>query len=263
MTSEQFWVSDVDNGLILSNTRGGALYYLDDLNCDGNGSHTVNNELELIYINRKYQINKLSKDMKRTTTFVDITNSTRRPRCVYWSKLTGDILIGMDSFWTCKVTRYNNCGQLTQTIPDCIGLKLYISPNFITENNNGDIVVSDFASFFEYGALVVTNREGKYRFSYPANGSELRLKPNGICTDALSHILVCDKMTNTVHMLNKDGRFLSHLLILPSGINNPYNLSYDVNTHHLWVGSLYGDNRICVYRYFTKQDTLKGIFVNS
>lgn len=85
--------------------------------------------------------------MKRTTTFVDITNSTRRPRCVYWSKLTGDILIGMESFWTCKVTRYNNCGQLTQTIPDCIGLKLYISPNFITENNNGDIVVSDFASF--------------------------------------------------------------------------------------------------------------------
>lgn len=45
VTSEQFWVSDVDNGLILSNTRGGALYYLDDLNCDGNGSHTVNNEL--------------------------------------------------------------------------------------------------------------------------------------------------------------------------------------------------------------------------
>lgn len=82
--------------------------------------------------------------------------------------------------------------------------------------------------FFEYGALVMTNREGKYRFSYPANGSELRLKPNGICTDALSHISVCDKMTNTVHMLNKDGRFLLHLLILPSGINNPYNLSYDV-----------------------------------
>lgn len=109
----------------------------------------------------------------------------------------------------------------------------------------------------------MTNREGKYRFSYPANGSELRLKPNGICTDALSHILVCDKMTNTIHMLNKDGRFLSHLLILPSGIKNPYNLSYDVNTHHLWVGSLYEDNRICVYRYFTKQDTLKGNFVNS
>lgn len=109
---------------------------------------------------------------------------------------------------------------MTQTIPDCIGLKLYISPNFITENNNGDIVVSDFAS----GALVVTNREGKYRFSYPANRSELRLKPNGNCTDALSHILVCDKTTNTLHMLNKDGRFLSHLLILPSGINNPYNL---------------------------------------
>lgn len=88
---QRFWFSDVDNGLILSNTGGDTLYYLDDLNCDENGSHTVNNELELIYINKKYQINKLSKDMKRTTTFVDITNFTRRPRCVYWSKLTGDL----------------------------------------------------------------------------------------------------------------------------------------------------------------------------
>lgn len=46
---QRFWFSDVDNGLILSNTGGDTLYYLDDLNCDGNGSHTVNNELELIY----------------------------------------------------------------------------------------------------------------------------------------------------------------------------------------------------------------------
>lgn len=196
---------------------------------------------------------------------MEATDSALTPRCVYWSKLTGDVLIGMDSYWTCKVTRYNNCGQLTQTIPDKnIGHKLYISPNYITENNNGDIVVSDYASFSEYGALV-TNRFGKYRFSYPANGSDLTLKPNGICTDALSHILVCDKLTNTAHMLNKDGRFLSHLLIIPSGIDYPYHLSlsYDVNTHCLWVGSQNGDNRICVYRYITKQDTLKGIFVNS
>uniref|UniRef100_A0A8W8NJ17 Uncharacterized protein n=1 Tax=Magallana gigas TaxID=29159 RepID=A0A8W8NJ17_MAGGI len=31
-------------------------------------------------------------------------------------------------------------------------------------------------------------------------------------------------------------------------------LSYDVNTHRLWVGSL--DNKVRVYRYITRQDAL-------
>lgn len=112
--------------------------------------------------------------------------------------------------------------------------------------------MSDFASFFEYGALVVTNREGKYRFSYPANGSELRLKPNGICTDALSHILVCDGKTDTVQMLDRDGHFLSHLLT--GSTCKVYSLSYDFNTHRLWVGK---DLDLCVYMYLDHEDPQK------
>uniref|UniRef100_A0A8W8NXJ8 Uncharacterized protein n=1 Tax=Magallana gigas TaxID=29159 RepID=A0A8W8NXJ8_MAGGI len=34
----------------------------------------------------------------------------------------------------------------------------------------------------------------------------------------------------------------------------PYSLSYDVNTHRLWVGSY--NNKVCVYRYITRQDAL-------
>lgn len=59
-------------GLILSNTRGDILYYLDD--CDGKGSHTVYNKFESININGKSPINKLLKDM----------NSALTPRCVKW-----------------------------------------------------------------------------------------------------------------------------------------------------------------------------------
>eukprot|EP00105_Crassostrea_gigas_P014972 XP_011431831.1 PREDICTED: tripartite motif-containing protein 3 isoform X2 [Crassostrea gigas] len=157
----------------------------------------------------------------------------------------------MYKYDTGKVTRYNQSGQLTQTIQnDTTGRGLYREPRYITENNNGDVVVSVTWS----GAVVVTERGGRHRFSYKGHPSGSRLWPFGICTDALSHILVCDWGTNTVQMINKDGQFLSHLLTKSQEMGVPCSLSYDVNTHRLWVGSL--DNKVCVYRYITRQDAL-------
>nr|XP_034309446.1 uncharacterized protein LOC117683740 [Crassostrea gigas] len=196
--------------------------------------------------------------------------------------------------WTGKVTRYNQSGQLTQTIQhDNTGRGLYRQPNYITENNNGDVVVSDY--IYPSGAVMVTERGGRHRFSYtgppsgsrldprggrhrfsytgPPSGSRLDprggrhrfsytgrpsgsgLIPRGICTDALSHILVCDIRTKTVQMLDKDGQFLSHLLTESQEMGEPWDLSYDVNTHRLWVGSR-DNNKLCVYRYITRQDAL-------
>ena len=254
VTSDRVWVSDDRNNLMLTDTTGVPLHRVEDSWSGLYGLHTVNSESELIYIDRNYNINKLSKDMKTTTTFIERTDSTWRPRCVYWSPSTGDLLVGMYNYRTMtgKVTRYNQSGQLTQTIQnDNTGRGLYSYPRYITENNNGDVVVSDS------GAVVVTERGGRHRFSYTGHPSGSGLRPRGICTDALSHILVCDGTTKTVQMLDKDGQFLSHLLIRPSGIFSPWSLSYDVNTHRLWVGS--GDNnKVCVYRYITRQDALTG-----
>eukprot|EP00105_Crassostrea_gigas_P013743 XP_011430158.2 PREDICTED: uncharacterized protein LOC105330250 [Crassostrea gigas] len=181
------------------------------------------------------------------------TDSTWGPWCVYWSPSTGDLLVGMynDDTGTGKVTRYNQSGQLTQTIQNHnTGLRLYSYPINITENNNGDVVVSDWS-----GAVVVTESGGRHRFSYTGHPSGSKLWPQGICTDPLSHILVCDYTTNTVQMLDSDGQFLSHLLIRPSGIFSPRSLSYDVNTHRLWVGSRH-NNTVVIYRYITRQDAL-------
>ncbi|XP_065931209.1 uncharacterized protein [Magallana gigas] len=253
VTSDRVCVSDY-NKLMLTDTTGVPLHRVED-SCSaytGNGLHTVNSESELIYIYRKYNIKKLSKDMKTTTTFIKRTDSTWRPRCVYWSPSTGDLLVGMynNDTDTSKVTRYNQSGKLTQTIQyHNTGMGLYRKPNYITENNNGDVVVSD------RHAVVVTDRGGRHRFSYTGHPSGSELRPCGICTDALSHILVCDDTTNTVQMLDKDGEFLSHLLIRPSGIFSPYSLSYDVNTHRLWVGSE-DNNSVVIYRYITRQDAL-------
>eukprot|EP00105_Crassostrea_gigas_P033961 XP_019918109.1 PREDICTED: uncharacterized protein LOC109617187 [Crassostrea gigas] len=262
VTSDRVWVSDDRKNLILTDTTGVPLHRVEDSWSGDTGLHTVNSESELIYIDRNNNINKLSKDMKTTTTFLEKTDSTWEPWCVYWSPSTGDLLVGMynNDAVTGKVTRYNHSGQLTQTIQhDNTGRRLYSFPNYITENNNGDVVVSDYNNdyddAFHSGAVVVTERGGRHRFSYTGPRSISLLDPCGICTDALSHILVCDYETKTVQMLDKDGHFLSHLLTKSQEMGVPWVLSYDVNTRRLWVGS--GDNnKVCVYRYITRQDAL-------
>ncbi|XP_052681748.1 uncharacterized protein LOC128162550 [Crassostrea angulata] len=254
VTSDRVWVSNWNN-LILTDTTGVPLHRVkDSCICYDRGFHTVNTESELIYIDRNYNINKLSKDMKTTTTFMERTDSTWEPWCVYWSPSTGDLLVGMHDKHTGKVTRYNQSGQQTQTIQhDNTGRGLYSVPRYITENNNGDVVVSDYYS--GTGAVVVTEHGGRHRFSYTGRPSGSGLEPLGICTDALSHILVCDDKTITVHMLDKDGHFLSHLLTISQEMGRPHGLSYDVNIHRLWVVSRV-DNIVCVYRCITRQDAL-------
>lgn len=151
---------------------------------------------------------------------------------MYWSDLTRTLLVGMCRYSIYKVIRYNQSGQLVQTIQhDNTELELYNKLNYITENDNMDIVVSDS------GAVVVTNHEGKYLFSYTGYPSVSLLQPGGICTDALSNILVCDVRSNTVQMLDKDGGFLSLIQKELLEMGGPYNLSYDAMTHHLWVAS--------------------------
>ncbi|XP_052681676.1 uncharacterized protein LOC128162486 [Crassostrea angulata] len=258
VTSDRVWVSDRDN-LMLTDTTGVPLHRVEDSCSDLYiGLHTVNSESELIYIDRNDNINKLSKDMKTTTTFIERTDSTWRPQCVYWSPSTGGLLVGMFYIYiqTGKVTRYNQSGQLTQTIQhDNTGRGLYSRPCYITENNNGDVVVSDYDDGYESGAVVVAERGGRHRFSYTGHPLGSGQDPCGICTDALSHILVCDDRTKTVQMLDKDGQFLSHLLTESQEMGVPCSLSYDVSTHRLWVGS-WDNNKVCVYRYITRQDAL-------
>lgn len=129
----------------------------------------------------------------------------------------------------------------------------------MTENNNGDIVVSD--SILEWpGAVVVFNFEEKHRLSYRGHSSKSKLVPQGICVDPLSHILVCDLQTKTVQIIDKNDNFLSILLTRLSGLFKPNSPEYDFDTNQLWVGSRY-NNKVCVYRYLTQQDVPIGEFV--
>lgn len=251
------------NNLFLTNYNGDTLQYLNDL-CPYifSGSHTVSIENELTYIDMKYDIIKLSRNMKTSSTFIKRTDSNWEPRCLHCSLSTGDLIVGMHSKNTDsgKVIRYNREGQPIGTIHlDNKGLELYKKPNVITENNNRDIVVSD-----SWSAVVVPGGGGGYRFTY--TGHPAAFSPHGICTDALSHILVCDYASATVHMLDKNGHFVSHIVSVTQESHvvsetqerfGPHSLSYDINTHHLWVGSELNKN-VCVYRYIFIQDPTTG-----
>ncbi|XP_078312201.1 uncharacterized protein LOC144617719 isoform X1 [Crassostrea virginica] len=260
VTPDRVWVSDYNNIILTDTATGKQLHSVEHPIFDsGTGKHTVNCDSELIYIDKDKNINKYSSDMKTTTTLIKHTDKTWTPRSVYCSPSSGDLLVGLyredEDTHTGKVMRYDNTGKHKQTIPqnDNTPHDLYRYPYVITENNNGDVLVSDSLR----GAVVVTSCEGVYRFSY-TGPSRSELLPRGICTDVMSHILVSDEYTDTVQMLDRDGQFLSYLLTRQSpGIHGPpLGLSYDVTNHVLWVGSSLDSNTLSVYRYINRHMAL-------
>ncbi|XP_061195219.1 uncharacterized protein LOC133203456 [Saccostrea echinata] len=244
VSSDRVWISDYRN-LILTNTAGDKLHHLTDIKHNGDGVHTVTRDGDLIYIDSDYNINKLSTDNKVKTTLIKYTGPWE-PQCVY-SSPSGDLLVGMchTDTDTGQVNRYTNTGQHLQTIQhdNNTGQGLYRYPIYITENRNGDVIVSDWDRY----AVVVTDGVGRYRFSYTGPPSGSRLYPQGFCTDALSHILVCDDRTHSVQILDGDWRFLSQIETRQHGIDGPYSLSYDDRTHCVWIGSG-NNNTVNIYR---------------
>ncbi|XP_078312226.1 uncharacterized protein LOC111133302 [Crassostrea virginica] len=269
VTPDRVWVSDYNKLILTDTATGKQLHSVEDPLHSGDGILTVNNDSELIYVDNAKNINKLSSDMKTTTTLIKHTDTTWRPLCVYCSPSTGDLLVGMyredkdtdididTGTYTGKVMQYDNTGKL-RIYPishDNISHRLYEFPRYITENNNGDVLVSDYSC-----GVVVTSGEGVHRFSYtgPAPSGTGLFKPLGICTDVMSHILVIDSRTDTVQMLDRDGQFLSYLLTTQSqGIfGKPCSLSYDVTNHVLLVGSF--NRTLSVFRYINRHLALSG-----
>nr|XP_022288167.1 uncharacterized protein LOC111100508 isoform X2 [Crassostrea virginica]XP_022288168.1 uncharacterized protein LOC111100508 isoform X2 [Crassostrea virginica]XP_022288169.1 uncharacterized protein LOC111100508 isoform X2 [Crassostrea virginica] len=256
VTPDQVWVSDGKNIILKDTATGKQLHRVKDSLGLWTGIHTVNCEGKLIYKDKKRNIIKLCNDMKTTTTLIKHTDPTWKPVCVYCSPSSEDLLVAMfrrdTHTYRGKVMRYDNTGKYKHTIPhnDNTPHTLYKSPHFITENNNGGVLVSDWS----HRAVVGTSGEGVHRFSYtgPPSGSGL-FRPRGICTDVMSHILVSDCYTRTVQMLDRDGQFLSYVLTrqTPGMDYTPCGLSYDFNTHAVWVGSN-NNNTMSVCRYISR-----------
>ena len=151
----------------------------------------------------------------------------------------------------CSVSIYNETGvciiQHTNTN--------YTNPIFITENTNKDVVVTDE----EHQAVMDSTRRGKHRFSYKGPPGSI-FEPRGICTDPLSHILVCNQCGSSVQMSDKDGQFLLFLLV-PHDISfQPFSICYDSERHIVVVGSKGFQRTISAYRYIDRNLGVTGNF---
>ncbi|XP_062574080.1 uncharacterized protein LOC134235921 [Saccostrea cucullata] len=254
VTTDMVWINDQYGRIILTNANGEHLHIFKDTN-SYTGGHSMTPEGNLIYIDRFNNVNQLSTD--NIITLIKITEPWKA-KCVYCSPTNGDLLVGMNVYYfdqnkmfiEAKVMRYNSAKQQIQFIENCnTRQKLYIFPKYITENHNGDVIVSDL----NHG-IVVTDREGKHRFFYTGPSSGPRLSPRGVCVDALSNILVCDIKSKTIQMIDKDGHFLSLLFTNQNKINVSGGLDYDHRNHLLLVGTKDHNSRVDVYRYIKRKD---------
>lgn len=167
--------------------------------------------------NDKYSDRIKKKTSRKTITLLKLLKTERSEDVIgiYSSPVTGHILVLIqistvtESPWqrqfSLKITRYDENGLKIEDIwiNDRILGWRFLSYAYITENKNGDIIISSD----EYDTVVGMDRSGghRFRYSHPEN-----LTPMDICTDKYGHILVA--FESCIHLLDEDGEFQKILL---------------------------------------------------
>ncbi|XP_062593662.1 uncharacterized protein LOC134255182 [Saccostrea cucullata] len=237
--SEKLWFSDEYGNLVQTDLQGNEIQKI-KTSSEHDGYHTVTWEGDLLFTDQSNEvINRITQD-NNICEFID--TGDWKPISIHSSHINGDLLVGMRAGREGKVTRFNKTGKELQNIQwDDKGQKLYGALHFITENVNGDICASNRSR-----SVVVVNKSGKHRFSY--TGQESTFSPRGICTDVLGHILVVDRYnkSNTIHLLDEDGHFLTHILAQQQYSVCPRSVCVD-DENNLYVGHL--GNTVRVYKY--------------
>lgn len=191
-----------------------------DLN--GNLNHTtsisfigmficIHNKQVVYSDGQNYAVKKICQDDTVVTMF---TTGDRTPRGIT-STASGDILLCLHKDDKHKVVRYNNTGTVLQEIQyDSECQPLYTDARYITENINGDIIVTDWKK----KSAIAVDRLGIFRFSYSGNASNFLAC--SVTNDFFGHVIITDFSGGKIHMLDRDGRFLRNI-IPKGGINNP------------------------------------------
>ncbi|XP_052676416.1 uncharacterized protein LOC128157819 [Crassostrea angulata] len=127
------------------------------------------------------------------------------------STASGDLLVCLSKDDDqSKVVRYSSTYKVLQEIQyDSHCQPLYRDADYITENVNRDIIVSDMKK----SAVIAVNKLGIFRYSY--SGNNQRLRPNSVASDNFGHVIISDFMETKIHMLDKDGKFMRY--IIPEG----------------------------------------------
>lgn len=155
--------------------------------------------------------------------------------CIYCSPRNENLLVGLVNVDNSKVAVYDDLGNEILTIQ--VNEKhqnLYCNPVFITENQNGDIIVSDCGT----NSVVVTDQTGNHRFTI----NDVVNRKQGfysVCTDSLSRILICSG--SGLLVFDTNGTFQTYFAPRESLAFReyylPYALCYDTENKIVWVVS--------------------------
>eukprot|EP00105_Crassostrea_gigas_P001662 XP_011413917.1 PREDICTED: E3 ubiquitin-protein ligase TRIM36-like [Crassostrea gigas] len=199
---------------------GGASKELKLFDLQGHLHHTVSittHGMFLCMYNKHvvYTTNKGVKTISDTDTVVTMfTTGDWWPRGAT-SAASGDLLVCLRKDDQYKVVRYSSTGTVLQEIQyDSQCQPLYKQAVYITENVNGDIIVTDW----EKKAVIAVDRLGIFRYSYSGKDSDFRAL--SVATDSVGHVIVTGGVGKKISMLDRDGRFLRYI-IPEGGIKDP------------------------------------------
>nr|XP_022309758.1 uncharacterized protein LOC111115352 [Crassostrea virginica] len=162
---------------------------------------------------------------------------------------SGDILVhlykGSGSKTENKIIRYQEQKIKQEINEDGQGNPIFKDGEyslFMSENDNGDVCVSDVNA----DSVVVVDKIRRVRFRYDGKPArrELPFDPRNIVTDSLCQIIVADYSNDCLHILHKNGQFLK--CIDNWGLDRPYGLSVD-SEERLWVGCDKGEIKVFKY----------------
>ncbi|XP_022311815.1 uncharacterized protein LOC111117042 [Crassostrea virginica] len=211
------------------------------------GGISVTRERELIFSNYSNRTVNTVRDGKSETLIT--TPEGLRPLTLSCTR-SGDILVhvckGSGPQRKNKIIRYKGQNIKKEIGNDGQGYPIFKDGEYqlyMSENNNGDVCVSDVNA----DAVIVVEKTGRVRFRYDGTPArrEKSFDPRGIVTDTLSQIIVTDYNNNSLHILDENGEFLG--CVDDCGLTKPYALSVD-SEGRLWVG-LCGTGVIQVIEY--------------
>lgn len=193
------WVAG-DSTLMQIDFAGNLIQTVDDALCY-HGCFAVMENGDLFYISKdQHSIRK--KSSVETSTIVDLPNYVSI-RCICISQKKGNLLVVTRNDLKTQrhsVVRYDIKKNISHVVlDDSIG-DPYKAPVYITENRNGDIVVSDQGN----KAVIVVNSAGQNRFIIKKRNSIFL--PCGLATDDTGNILVVEGHKETyIYVFDQDG----------------------------------------------------------
>lgn len=242
-TPKHTWISDISGILTAINAKGTELFSFrtQTITECNYGFHASTQDGDLMFINGKF-VSRMTCEASSFRVIQLIHTEDWTASSVYSSNINGDVLVGMIKGEEGQVTRYDQKGHKLSDIPE-----VFLSPNYITENINGNVCVSDLFR----RALIVTDTFGEQRFIYEGK-TEAWFLPNAVVTDILGHIIVCDGYENTVHLLESDGQFLRLFPQAEDRFVVPRGLYIDLE-NNLFVGNIHDDS-IIVFKYLEEYE---------